>query len=616
MSSKKGENDKATPEYTLEQEQDLMTNLDPELQNAILDYRSSDPLRSTNVKREGDKAWVSVIAELCDEEGEIPPELYVSQRIGPIITGRVEIERIEAVRSHKNIRSLKGTRRLRETLGRSVREIRATPQQLRDELPAGFGPVNGSDVIVGIIDHGCDFAHPNFRKPDGTTRILFLWDQHEGTVGQPPVGFTEGREFNADDINNALRAVAPQTPHQRLDYTLRSEHGTHVMDIAAGSGSAFNVRGVAPTADIIFVDLFSQSFEDHESIGDSDFLLHAIKYIFNKAGQRPVVINVSLNFDGGPHDGTSPVEKGIEVFLQEPGRAVVIAAGNSRLENIHLNRLIQNNADTTLRWNIPAGDRSENKVEIWYNGAQQLSVFLISPINNETIGPFPLGTTIRIRRQGSTAARISHRQKDSGNNDNHVVLRFSRLMEPGRWRIVLRSLSSGPIDIHAWIETDEVNRSNFEDSTPTDRKFTIGSIACGPSTIAVSSYNSDHPSDIPGDTAEGPTRDRRFKPEISAPGVAIRSARALTNTVNDITGTSAAAPHVTGVVALLMQSAGRLLTTQEIRNALIRSVRRNPPPVAGCESCLGAGRVDAVEAVRTQVPVPDNELAVMEDFIL
>src|SRR4029079_5483763 len=32
-------------------------------------------------------------------------------------------------------------------------------------------------VVVGIIDSGIDIFHGAFRNPDGTTRILALWDQ-------------------------------------------------------------------------------------------------------------------------------------------------------------------------------------------------------------------------------------------------------------------------------------------------------------------------------------------------------------------------------------------------------------------------------------------------------
>ncbi len=37
--------------------------------------------------------------------------------------------------------------------------------------------LSGGDIIVGIIDTGIDYTHPAFRRSDGSTRIIRLWDQ-------------------------------------------------------------------------------------------------------------------------------------------------------------------------------------------------------------------------------------------------------------------------------------------------------------------------------------------------------------------------------------------------------------------------------------------------------
>lgn len=69
-----------------------------------------------------------------------------------------------------------------------------------------------------------------------------------------------------------------------------------------------------------------------------------------------------------------------------------------------------------------------------------------------------------------------------------------------------------------------------------------------------------------------------------------------------------AAPHVAGLIALLMQAAGRSLSITEIREAVINAARKNPPPSGTTwHPRYGAGRVDAVSSILTQlaqVPVP------------
>ena len=44
-----------------------------------------------------------------------------------------------------------------------------------DEAVGRYG-VSGAGVVVAILDRGIDWAHPDFIKPDGTTRIKWLLD--------------------------------------------------------------------------------------------------------------------------------------------------------------------------------------------------------------------------------------------------------------------------------------------------------------------------------------------------------------------------------------------------------------------------------------------------------
>jgi hypothetical protein len=167
---------------------------------------------------------------------------------------------------------------------------------------------------------------------------LYLWDQHEGEGGKPPEGYGYGREFDAAAIDAALRdanaADGPVGPHRLLGYNIEQRaHGTEVMDPAVGNGGGTFPPGVAPGADIIFVDAAFDDFDGDGSLGNSRHVLEAVKYIFDKADElkRPAVVNLSINLNGGPHDGSTPVERGLDHLLEASGRAVVIAVGNSRL---------------------------------------------------------------------------------------------------------------------------------------------------------------------------------------------------------------------------------------------------------------------------------------------
>ena len=80
--------------------------------------------------------------------------------------------------------------------------------------------------------------------------------------------------------------------------------------------------GWLPEADLIFVNI-SHAVDPNApsdilntSFGDSVRLLDALKYIFDKAGDRPCVSNVSLGTNGGPHDGKTLVDLGIDSLLR------------------------------------------------------------------------------------------------------------------------------------------------------------------------------------------------------------------------------------------------------------------------------------------------------------
>src|SRR5205807_3365154 len=152
-------------------------------------------------------------------------------------------------------------------------------------------------------------------------------------------------------------------------------HATAVTDIAAGNGLGTSCAGVAPQAEIVYVELSTKEIPvESPAVLDNSFgatrqLLEAIQYIFDFASDRPCVINVSLATNGGPHDGSSLVELGIDRLIGDmPNRAVVVAAGNSAGRSIHAFGYVNNKANVGLKWRIPPEDPSSNELEVWFSG--------------------------------------------------------------------------------------------------------------------------------------------------------------------------------------------------------------------------------------------------------
>lgn len=195
--------------------------------------------------------------------------------------------------------------------------------------------LDGTGVVMGIVDTGIDVAHADFRNADGSTRVAWLM------LREPPRGLHAEMEqqygctatltpcsiLAAADIDALLATpdadAVPRDP---------AGHGTHVASIAAGNGGLMGggkpkYVGVAPGATMVVA-----APAGAEGFSDPD-ILNAVRFVFDRAEVmgRSAVVNVSLGSDYGPHDGTSSLEQGLAAMVGSfyPGRALVVAAGNS-----------------------------------------------------------------------------------------------------------------------------------------------------------------------------------------------------------------------------------------------------------------------------------------------
>ncbi|OMF77885.1 peptidase S8 [Paenibacillus peoriae] len=585
----------------------ISPNLDPRLQKAIVINQT----RETNALHEiaHENNLVPVIAKVTNVDAFYAiPGVHQGEDItmapdksGRIVTARVSVTELEKVRQSPVVLSLKGAQPLKPLLKDTVREI-GVPPLLGNEGGGGEG------VIVGIVDHGCDFVHRNFRREDGSTRLIALYDQINRKI------------YSKQKINEALQTpnpyatlgydVSKEDPQRRT----RAEHGTHVMDIAAGNGLGTGNRGVASHADLIFVEPAYFDVSEEGNFGDSSNLLEAIKFIFSQAGDQPCVVNISLGTNGGPHDGTSHVEQGIDgLVLEKPNRAVVIAAGNSFDDNIHATGSISQGEFVDLHWMFKDGDFTTNELEIWYDGDDEFRLEILNT-ENESIGSIGLGENESFDEGQIFATQVKN---DEENGDN-VAMVFYPLrgdVSKSTWTIRLHGVRVTNGEFHAWIERDnfqtESDQSSF--APPNNNTHTLGSICCGHKSIVVGSYDAKFiGTPISSFSSSGPTRDRRQKPEISAPGgtreqpVQAASSRTREKLIG-MAGTSMAAPAVTGVIALMLAEAkarGLTLTVDQIRSILKQTARPHPPATEGWHDRYGYGRIDAkaaVEAIKAMV---------------
>ena len=585
-------------------------SMDPRLQHAMAMRQHGELKRASSSTSAGEIAVIAKVTDLAAWQRQSDvlagPVIGASAADGSIlVTGRVPVARIDAVRSLPFVLSMKAAQRL-------SRQLTATPGEIlsrASDLPAGTKVKNGKGVIVGVVDFGCDVAHQNLRKPTGKTRVLKLWDQNTNASGEG--SFAYGQMYTAARINAAL---TQSDPYVALGYgpdPAGPAHGTHVTDIAAGNGRGTGAAGVAPAADVLFVEVASSDVPWSgtdvigKNFGDSVQLLEALAWIFETAGAKPCVINVSLGTNGGPHDGSTLVEQGIDrLVTQAPNRAVVIAASNSFADGIHTAGTVSGSGPHDVVWSVAPGDRTQNEFELWYAGAKRLSVEVIAP-DGRSVGTLAPGTSGTVSNQGQVVLFAANRLGDPNNGDNMIGIFLSPSAPAGSWKLRLSSTDNTAVAFHAWIERDDSGQSTFA-GTP-DNSHTIGSISCGQHSIVVGSYDAHVPTKyLSWFSSAGPTRDGREKPEISAPGHNVVAARSRSgNGTTRMSGTSMAAPTVTGAIALMLAEAKarkRSLTIDQIRAAVIAEARKAPPAGPGWDPRYGNGRISAAGLVKQARP--------------
>ena len=497
-------------------------------------------------------------------------------------------------------------------------------------LVAARPAATGAGVIVGIVDFGLDYTLADFRKPDGSTRVLRLWDQTlTPTAGEAsPQGFPFGVEYHEADINNANAAADPfaVVRHQPGP----ASHGTHVCGIAAGNGSTSDglflpgvFIGAAPEADIVFVQ--PDSSDATGSFTDSVNVAAAVSYIFGVADSlgKPCVINMSLGQAGGSHDGESIVERAIDRLLEQPGRAMTVAAGNEHVWHGHAAGVVATGQTRELSWRVSgpfpfaAGggpDRSPNELEIWYDPIDVFEVRIISPSGRPTqiIGQ---NTTVLEQTLQGNSIFVDHERFTRLNGKSRIYVEISPApafaIEAGTWRVELRAVDCKSGHFDGWIERDVRSPQNaFSDqSVFADADFdgtrTLGTPATCKRAIAVANQDAAA-GQISGSSSRGPTGDGRNKPELAAPGTNIVASCALAGRLLQgqllpariqKSGTSMAAPLVAGTVALLL-GIRPTLTAAQIR--WIVAATAKPTGGAGpgpFDIAWGYGVLDAVGAV-------------------
>jgi subtilisin family serine protease len=468
-------------------------------------------------------------------------------------------------------------------LDRAVVEVGASHDQL--PVPTDAPAYDGKDVIVGVVDYGCDFAHPNLRHPGGSSRLLWIWDMNpvreeappHSPPPLPPIHIPPlppvrwpGRGLERAAIDAALHSTgAPPNyvhPDDRPYYLLgyhphdnyyASEvkggaHGTHVLDVAGGNGLATHTEerfriGVAPGADLAFVQVPKPQTMGGRRLFAPWSVVLGVAAIF-KAGEdagRPAVVNVSLNGTGGPHDGQAPFDQALDwLSRRRAGQAIVVGAGNFFEDRRHARGVVRAHSPIRLTWRFAAKDTHWSEMEIWYDVPNvhpgMLKVVLTTPWGGRVeVPPRPPGVEpVPVVRNGRVVGGITNCDSDPlllQPRRRHIHLWIEpheRNSEPAAgedWLVGLEVANpdprSVPIPFNAWIARDDESEVAFGAGCA-EPEQTLGTLACCREAVVVGAYSFVTNNRVACHfSSAGPTRDDREVPDIAAPGRGVWAAK-------------------------------------------------------------------------------------------
>ena len=503
--------------------------------------------------------------------------------------------------------------------------------ETRVDLAATNYAVDGTGVVIVVIDRGIDWTHPDFRNSDGTTRVLGMLDmtgQNYCAANNPaPVEYTQAQ------INAALTGGPTLAERDAVG------HGTQTAGTAAGNGRAIGdlrYAGMAPKSDLLIVKITSDGAPSHGSqAAETGFVAcydQALDWVKTKldAFNQPAVLIINSGTQFGPVDGTSQVSKKLDATVGafHRSRIVVLPAGDEGSLSNHAGIDYNTVADSTI--GISRASTAFTATTAWYTGAAPASI-TVSFSDGASVGP--VGPNSTAHNADSSIQVINYAPGNAfypwnGNTDRAVWVGISGHATTGSFTIKATT-GSGHLDLYGDVVgpnltpitsvTDHVVAGRLTDPASTASAIVVGDYTIRTAWtdidgIARSIAGEGGVGDLWLKSSPGPTRDgRTHGVDISAPGQNLFAAVGTTSYWSTLRGnapqgspdpvaylrfggTSGSTPIVVGAVALMLQVNPRL-DASAARRILRATARSDGFTGAVPNASWGYGKLDVNAAV-------------------
>ncbi|PRR83178.1 S8 family peptidase [Clostridium vincentii] len=421
--------------------------------------------------------------------------------------------------------------------------------------------LTGSGVLIGMVDTGIDYLNEEFKREDGTSRIMNIWDQTI-QVGKDKSVYI-GDTYSNEEINNAINAYKNGgNPYEIVPSKDDIGHGTKIAGVIGARGYNGQFQGVAHDSDYVVVKLFesinfrnrlkANGIEYNPVYNDSE-VLAGIEYLKNYSikAKRPMVIYIGVGTTEGSHDGKSVMSKYLTSISGGRGIVIVAGVGNEGAAEGHASGYIENLGDiATVELKIPR-EIKYFSFNIWVQKPNRATLNVISPTGEES--KFIKIVRNRLARTEfvflNTTMEVSYFSPEHFTGHEVISINFNDI-KPGIWKFQLRGdyVTNGRYDIWLQPKITLPEETKFLESDPFIT-LTIPSTARKVATVA---YCGNENAILASSGKGSKAADTLDNPDFTILGINILTTQ-VGGGVTTVSGSSAATGIATGVCALLLQ---------------------------------------------------------------